>query len=77
MRLFKWYDGSSKKRNIQPLIGEFLFNEIMIIFMAVMITDILILDLEQFNSWGLPTSTTVSIVFDLIYLKYLMAVILL
>ena len=30
--------------------GEFLFNEIMIIFMAVMITDILILDL--FNSWG-------------------------
>ena len=44
--------------------GEFLFNEIMIIFMAVMITDILILDL--FNSWGLPTSTTVSIVFELL-----------
>ena len=44
--------------------GEFLFEEIMIIFMAVMITDILLLDL--FNSLGLPTSTTVSIVFELL-----------
>ncbi|XLS29837.1 anion permease [Flavobacteriaceae bacterium M23B6Z8] len=44
--------------------GEFIFEEIMIIFMAVMITDILLLDL--FNSLGLPTSTTVSIVFELL-----------
>ena len=40
---------------------EFYFNEIMIIFMAVMITDILLLDF--FNTLGMPTSTTVSIVF--------------
>jgi phosphate/sulfate permease len=44
--------------------GEFLFDEVMIIFMAVMITDILLLDF--FNSLGLPTSTTVSIVFELL-----------
>ncbi|TXE08145.1 inorganic phosphate transporter [Gelidibacter salicanalis] len=43
---------------------QFMFNEIMIIFMAVMITDILLLDF--FNSIGLPTSTTVSIVFELL-----------
>ena len=42
----------------------FYFNEIMIIFLAVMITDILLLDL--FNSIGMPTSTTVSIVFELL-----------
>jgi phosphate/sulfate permease len=44
--------------------GEFMFSEIMIIFMAVMITDILLLDF--FNTFGLPTSTTVSIVFELL-----------
>lgn len=44
--------------------GEFYFQEIMFIFMAVMITDILLLDF--FNSHGLPTSTTVSIVFELL-----------
>lgn len=44
--------------------SEFYFNEIMIIFMAVMITDIILLDF--FNSLGLPTSTTVSIVFELL-----------
>src|SRR5690554_4799541 len=44
--------------------GEFYFDEIMIIFMAVMITDILLLDF--FNTIGLPTSTTVSIVFELL-----------
>ena len=43
---------------------QFMFNEIMIIFMAVMITDILLLDF--FNSVGMPTSTTVSIVFELL-----------
>ncbi|PQB05222.1 inorganic phosphate transporter [Aureitalea marina] len=44
--------------------SQFYFDEIMIIFMAVMITDILLLDF--FNSLGLPTSTTVSIVFELL-----------
>ena len=42
----------------------FYFNEIMIIFLAVMLTDIILLDL--FNTYGLPTSTTVSIVFELL-----------
>ncbi|RLD71907.1 MAG: phosphate permease [Bacteroidetes bacterium] len=42
----------------------FGFNEIMIIFLAVMLTDILLLDF--FNTIGLPTSTTVSIVFELL-----------
>ncbi len=44
--------------------GEFYFDEIMFIFMAVMITDILLLDF--FNTVGMPTSTTVSIVFELL-----------
>lgn len=42
----------------------FLFSEIMIIFMAVMITDVILLDM--FNTFGLPTSTTVSIVFEIL-----------
>ncbi len=44
--------------------GEFYFGEIMIIFMAVMVTDVLLLD--AYNTIGLPTSTTVSIVFELL-----------
>tara|TARA_R110002126_G_scaffold291509_1_gene453277 strand:+ start:4385 stop:6628 length:2244 start_codon:yes stop_codon:yes gene_type:complete len=42
----------------------FMFQDVMYIFMAVMITDILLLDI--FNSLGMPTSTTVSIVFELL-----------
>lgn len=42
----------------------FSFADVMVIFLAVMITDILLLDL--FNSLGMPTSTTVSIVFELL-----------
>lgn len=42
----------------------FSFEEIMLIFAAVMISDVLLLNL--FNSFGLPTSTTVSIVFELL-----------
>lgn len=53
--------------------GEFYFNEIMFIFMAVMITDILLLDF--FNTIGLPTSTTVSIVFELLGASVAMALI--
>jgi phosphate/sulfate permease len=51
----------------------FYFNDIIIIFLSVMITDILILDL--FNSWGLPTSTTVSIVFELLGAAVVMSLI--
>jgi len=43
---------------------HFAFNEIMVIFLAVMLTDILLLDF--FNTIGLPTSTTVSIVFEIL-----------
>lgn len=43
---------------------QFFFGEIMIIFLAVMITDVLLLDM--FNTFGLPTSTTVSVVFELL-----------
>lgn len=44
--------------------GQFFFSEIMIIFLAVMITDVVLLD--TFNTFGFPTSTTVSIVFELL-----------
>ena len=53
--------------------GEFYFNEIMIIFMAVMVTDVLLLDF--FNTLGMPTSTTVSIVFELLGAAVAMAII--
>ncbi|CAL68135.1 inorganic phosphate transporter [Christiangramia forsetii] len=53
--------------------GQFYFDEIMIIFMAVMITDILLLDF--FNTLGMPTSTTVSIVFELLGAAVVMALI--
>lgn len=43
---------------------QFYFAEIMIIFVAVMLTDIILLDF--YNTIGLPTSTTVSIVFELL-----------
>ncbi len=42
----------------------FLFTEIVIIFLAVMFTNVLLLDF--FNTFGLPTSTTVSLVFGLL-----------
>ncbi len=42
----------------------FTMPDLLTIFLAVMITDILLLDL--FNTHGLPTSTTVSIVFELL-----------
>ena len=42
----------------------FFMPELVFIFLAVMFTDILLLDL--FNTFGLPTSTTVSIVFELL-----------
>jgi len=42
----------------------FVMPELVNIFLAVMLTDIILLDL--FNTFGLPTSTTVSIVFELL-----------
>lgn len=53
--------------------GQFSFNEVMIIFLAVMITDVILLD--TFNTFGLPTSTTVSIVFELLGASVAVAVI--
>ncbi len=43
---------------------HFAFSELMFIFLAVMVTDIILLD--AFNSLGMPTSTTVSMVFELL-----------
>ncbi len=51
----------------------FTMPDLMIIFLAVMLTDIILLDL--FNSFGLPTSTTVSIVFELLGAAVIMSVI--
>jgi phosphate/sulfate permease len=42
----------------------FTFREVIFIFLAVMLTDIILLDI--YNSFGLPTSTTVSLVFELL-----------
>ena len=42
----------------------FYFAEIMCILLAVMLTDVVLLDV--FNSMGMPTSTTVSMVFELL-----------
>jgi phosphate/sulfate permease len=53
--------------------GQFSFNEVIIIFLAVMITDVILLDM--FNTFGLPTSTTVSIVFELLGASVAIAVI--
>jgi len=44
--------------------SQFSFNDVIVIFLAVMITDVILLDV--FNHFGLPTSTTVSIVFELL-----------
>lgn len=43
---------------------KFTFPSIMMLFLAVMLTDVILLDL--FNTFGLPTSTTVSLVFELL-----------
>ncbi len=53
--------------------GFFTFEMIMIIFLAVMLTDIILLDI--YNSLGLPTSTTVSIVFELLGAAFIVGLI--
>ena len=50
----------------------FSFSELMIVFFAVMVADVILLD--AFNSLGLPTSTTVSIVFELMGAAFAAAV---
>ncbi len=50
----------------------FSFNDVVIIFLAVMITDVLLLDV--FNTLGLPTSTTVSVIFSLLGASVVLAV---
>ena len=44
--------------------GMFTFSDIMILFVGIMLTDVVLLN--TFNSLGLPTSTTVSLVFELL-----------
>lgn len=51
----------------------FYFSEVMCIFLAVVISDVFLLDL--FNSLGLPTSTTVSMVFELLGASFIIAII--
>lgn len=43
---------------------HYSFHQVMIIFLAVMVTDVIVLDM--FNTLGMPTSTTVSLVFELL-----------
>ena len=47
---------------MQP--SNFSFYDVMTIFLAVMVTDVIVLDM--FNTLGMPTSTTVSLVFELL-----------
>lgn len=56
---------------MQP--SQYSFNDVMTIFLAVMVTDIIILDM--FNSLGMPTSTTVSLVFELLGATFILATI--
>ena len=50
---------------------HFTFEEVMTLFLAVMVTDIIILDV--FNTLGMPTSTTVSLVFELLGGAFILA----
>ena len=52
---------------------HFSFYDLICIFMAVMVTDIILLDV--FNSLGMPTSTTVSMVFELLGAAFVIALI--
>ena len=56
---------------MQP--GNFSFREVMIVFMAVMATNIIVLD--RFNDLGLPTSSTVTLVFGLLGATFTLAVV--
>lgn len=49
----------------------FTFHELMCMFLAVMVTDVVLLDI--FNTLGMPTSTTVSMVFELLGGTFILA----
>lgn len=52
---------------------QFYFQELMCIFLAVMVTDVILLDI--FNTLGMPTSTTVSMVFELLGGTFVLAIV--
>ena len=56
---------------MQP--ANFTFYDVMTIFLAVMVTDVIVLDM--FNTLGMPTSTTVSLVFELLGGTFVLAAI--
>lgn len=56
---------------MQP--SNFTFYDVMTIFLAVMVTDVIVLDM--FNTLGMPTSTTVSLVFELLGGTFVLAAI--
>ena len=51
--------------------ANYSFAEVMTIFLAVMVTDVVVLDI--FNTLGMPTSTTVSLVFELLGATFILA----
>ena len=51
----------------------FSFHDVMCVFLAVMVTDVILLDI--FNTLGMPTSTTVSMVFELLGGAFAIAII--
>ena len=50
---------------------HYSYEEVMTIFLAVMVTDVIVLDM--FNTLGMPTSTTVSLVFELLGGTFILA----
>ena len=53
--------------------ANYTFQEVMTVFLAVMVTDVIVLDM--FNTLGLPTSTTVSLVFELLGGTFVLALV--
>ena len=51
--------------------ANYTFAEVMTILLAVMVTDVVVLDI--FNTLGMPTSTTVSLVFELLGATFILA----
>lgn len=51
--------------------ANYTFAEVMTIYLAVMVTDVVVLDI--FNTLGMPTSTTVSLVFELLGATFILA----
>ena len=60
-------------RHVIMTPSHFSFEEVMVIFLAVMVTDVIVLDI--FNTLGMPTSTTVSLVFELLGGTFILAMI--